>query len=124
MHSIWRTAVALVLSPWVALSSIAAPEHVHEADSHHATAVAHRHFAPHDHDASEVSHDEGRVLWLDDVAVQQAMYEFAVTLAVLTVGSDAIPDPISWVVRSTLDAAPPHGPPRATTSLRAPPCPA
>ena len=112
----------LALAPWLVLSSVAAPEHVHEADDHHPNAVTHRHFAAHDHDGAEVSHDEGRVLWLDDLALQPAAYQFVVALGVLPAGFDALPNPTSWVAVSTLDGPPPHGPPRAATSLRGPPC--
>ena len=111
----------LVLAPWLVLSSVVAPEHVHQADAHHSNPIAHRHFAPHDHDGSEVSHGEGRVLWLADLAVQQGTYQFAVTLGVVPTCYDALPNPTSWIVASTLDTAPPHGPPRTATSLRGPP---
>jgi hypothetical protein len=122
MRPIWRTGLGLLLAPWLVLSSVVAPEHVHEADADH-SAVAHRHFAPHDHDGSEFDHDEGRVLWLDDVALQQAIYQFAVTLGVGPANVGALPNPTSWIVVSTLDGAPPHGPPRSASSLRGPPCP-
>ena len=111
----------LALTPWLVLSSVVAPEHVHEADAHHSNAVAHRHFAPHDHDDSEFSHGEGRVLWLDDVALQQSTCRFAVTPGVLPPAFEALSNPASWIVVSTLDGAPPHGPPRAIASLRGPP---
>ena len=125
MHAIWRRVLVLAVAPWLVLSSVVAPEHVHEADADHAGAVAHRHVAPHDHDddGSEVSDDEGRVLWLDEVALQQATYQFTVTLGVVPLISDPLPGPTRWIVRSTLDGAPPHGPPRATPSSRGPPSP-
>ena len=122
MESPWRTALVLALAPWLVLLSIVGPEHVHEMDEHHHNAVTHRHFAPHDHDGTGISHDEGRVLWLNDVALQQSAYQFAATLGVRPVGFDALPHPASWIVASTLDGAPSHGPPRDVTSLRGPPC--
>ena len=121
MQSPWRTALVLALAPWLVLLSVTPPEHVHEADDHHPSAVTHRHFASHDHDGAEISQDEGRVLWLDDLALPQAGYQFAVALGVVPVGFDACTNPTSWIAVSTLDGAPPHGPPRAATSLRGPP---
>jgi hypothetical protein len=117
-----RTSLAFLLAPWLVLSPVVAPEHLHEGDADH-SAIAHRHFAPHDHHGSKFDHDEGRVLWLDDVALHQATYQFAVALAVRPATFGALPNPTSWVVVSTLDGAPPHGPPRATFWLRGPPLP-
>lgn len=122
MHSLRQTGVALALAPWLVLSSAVPPEHVHEADARHSHAVAHRHFAPHDQDGAEISDGEGRVVWLDDVGVQQAAFEIRVAQTVVAMDSGKLPEPESWVVISTLDAAPPHGPPRRCASLRGPPC--
>src|SRR6266540_886874 len=118
MHPIGRTALALALAPWLVLSSVIPPEHLHEAADHHSHAVAHRHFAPPGRDDSEVSHTDGRVLWLDDLAVLQGTYQFAIAPGIFPARFDALPNPTSWIVVSTLDGAPPHGPPRAAASLR------
>ncbi len=121
MHSLWRTTVALALAPGLVVSSVVAPAHVHEADAHHSHAVVHRHFEPHDHDGAEIAGGEGHVVWLDDVGVQQATYQLAVAQAVVPAPFDALPEPNSWIAISSIDTAPPHGPPRSSTSLRAPP---
>ena len=48
-----RRVVQLALALAVALGSLVPPEHIHEGDHHHA-AVAHRHFAAHHHDKTEI----------------------------------------------------------------------
>jgi hypothetical protein len=121
MPSAWRTIAGLVLIPWFAVSGVVPPEHVHEPDAHHPSAVAHRHFEAHDHDGAEVSHGEGRVVWFDSVAVEHARYQVAVATSGLPAAFDAVPMMGSMILILTLDAAPPHGPPRSSTSLRAPP---
>jgi len=80
MYSSWRAAVALVAVPCLVFSSVAPPAHVHEADAHHPHSIVHRHFESHnhDHDGAEISHNDGRVIWLDDAALQIATCEFAI----------------------------------------------
>ena len=121
MPSLWRRVAGLALVPWLAVSGIIPPEHVHEADAAHPAAVTHRHFEAHDHEGTEISHGESRVVWLDMVAVEHAGIQMSVALAVLTVTFDAVPPATPSMAVMTLDAAPPHGPPRSTASLRAPP---
>ena len=130
MHSLWRTAVVLAVAPWLVVSAGVAPAHLHEADAHHSEAVVHRHFEPHHHDGIEISHghdeaevsqSEERVIWLDDVGVQQSTYQFVTAQAMVAALFATLPEPESWIIASTLDEAPPHGPPRQYTSLRAPP---
>src|SRR6266576_129230 len=115
MHSLSRTAVTLALAPWLVLSAGVAPEHIHEADAHHSEAVVHRHFEPHHHDAIEISHRhkgaefsqcEERVIWLDDVGVQQSTYHLVTAQAVVAPHFATLPEPKGWVIASTLDAAP------------------
>jgi hypothetical protein len=120
MQSVWRQILGLALVPWLAVSGLIPPEHVHEPDADHPHAVAHRHFSPHDHDATEVSHGEGRVVWFDSVAVEHARFPTTVAIALLPATFD-VPATAPTMVVLTLDAAPPHGPPRSTISLRAPP---
>ena len=120
MQSVWRQILGLALAPWLAVSGLIPPEHVHEADADHPQAIAHRHFAAHDHDGAEVSHSEGAVIWFDSVAIEHARLPAIVAIAVLSAGFGAVPTVPTMVVL-TLDAAPPHGPPRSTLSLRAPP---
>ena len=121
MQPVWRQILGLALVPWLAVSGLVPPEHVHEADADHPQAVAHRHFAPHDHDGAELSHDEGRVLWFDSVAVEHARFPTTVAIALLPATFEAVPVTAPTMAVLTLDGAPPHGPPRSTTSLRAPP---
>jgi hypothetical protein len=121
MQSVWRQILGLALVPWLAVSGVIPPEHVHEPDAHHPSAIAHRHFEAHDHDGTEISHGEGRVIWFDSFAVEHARFQVSVATPVLSAAFNAVPTTASTMVVLTLDAAPPHGPPRSTTSLRAPP---
>ena len=121
MQSVWRQILGLTLVPWLAVSGLIPPEHVHEADADHPQAIAHRHFAAHDHDGAEVSHGEGAVIWFDSVAIEHARFPTTVAIAILPATFEAVPATAQTMVLLTLDAAPPHGPPRSTVSLRAPP---
>ena len=64
---------------------------------------------------------KGRVVWFDSVAVEHARLPTIVAIAVLSAAFEAVPATAPTMVVLTLDAAPPHGPPRSTLSLRAPP---
>ena len=121
MQSVWRQILGLALVPWLAVSGLVPPEHIHEADADHPHAVAHRHFAAHDHDATELSGGDGRVVWLDSVPVEQARFPTTVAIALLPATFEVVRPTAPTIAVSTLDAAPPHGPPRSTLSLRAPP---
>src|SRR5262245_39593723 len=125
----WRAAVVTVLlTPYVALSSTLAPEHVHESDGDHHHAVAHRHFESHrlgayTHDTAALDDDDDRVVWLQNVATLQQMPHVRLPFAVSIVSFDPVAPQTTWIATSVDDAAPPHGPPRAVVSLRAPPLP-
>ena len=123
MRSLWRTILAVALAPSLTVFYALPPEHLHEADSDHPHALVHRHVEAHDHDGAEFDHDEGRVVWLDDPAIQCATSSVTAPLAVIAVDFERIPPPTTWVATSIDDSAPPHGPPRACLSLRAPPLP-
>src|SRR5207253_7697074 len=71
------------------------------------------------HDALPI-YGGGRVFWLGDVGVEQAPYELAVAESIEAAQAEKNLLPKSWIVAATLDGAPPHGPPRACLSLRAP----
>lgn len=118
-----RAVACLTLAPWVAFSPAFAPEHLHEADDDHAHAIAHQHFDSHDplDHGSTVDHHEGRVIWFDQFTAVQTTHAFPLLQAVLTRTFDGVAIIETWVVTSHEDAAPPHGPPRSTLSLRAPP---
>jgi len=124
MYSPWRAAVALMAVPCLVFSSVVPPAHVHEADAHHPHSIIHRHFESHDHDhdGAEISHNDGRVIWLDYAALQIATCEFAIPQGIPAANFEMLPEPTRWLARSLDDAAPPHGPPRRSPSLRGPPC--
>ena len=124
MQPVWRRVLGLALVPWLAVSGLVPPEHVHEADADHPSAITHRHFDAHQHEGTEISHGEGHVVWLDDVVIERARIQVSVVLAVLTVIFDAVPSATPSMAMMTLDTAPPHGPPRQPRSPRAPPLPA
>lgn len=121
MRSFWRKVAGLALIPWLAVSGMVPPEHVHEADADHPSAITHRHLEAHDHQGTEISHGEGSVVWLANVAIEHARVQVSVALAVPGVTFDAVPPVTPSMAVLTLDAAPPHGPPRSPASLRAPP---
>ena len=110
-----------MLAPCVLFLPVVPPEHVHEADRDHPNAVAHRHFESHDHDGAEIESHEGRVIWLDDAAVQPATITLAIPLGILPTNFEAVPAAGRCVATSLDEAAPPHGPPRPCLSLRGPP---
>jgi hypothetical protein len=102
-----------------------APLHAHESDSPHPHAVVHSHFEPHTpltHRDSEpeVDHPE-HIVWLDLAVVHALPFQLDAPAAALT----PVADPVMWLRRWSAiavdKAAPPHGPPRAIVSLRAPP---
>jgi len=115
------SAGSCVLAPCVVFLPVVPPEHVHEADLDHPNAVAHRHFESHDHDGAEIEDHEGRVIWLDDAAIQPATIALAIPPAILPTNSEAVPAAGRCVATSLDEAAPPHGPPRSCLSLRGPP---
>jgi hypothetical protein len=126
LHSVRRAIVSLVLAPYVAFSATFVPEHIHEADADHPHSTAHRHLDPHhpgshDRDHAQFADDDGHVVWLEAVTVQQATFHFPAPQEV----PQAIPDPVAlsrgWAAILNYDTAPPHGPPRASPTLRGPP---
>src|SRR5438552_1712094 len=120
-----RAIAAGVLVPFLALTSALAPEHLHE-DADHSHAFVHRHFEPHhleshDHSGAEIDHDGKQVVWLVTAVIQQAAFHFDPPVATPVEDVEAIPSDTSWTATTIDDAAPPHGPPRCSSSLRAPP---
>lgn len=113
--------VGLSLVPCLTFSAALPQEHRHDAGPDHAYATVHQHFESHDHDGAELSPVDGRVTWLDRVALQGAVFRsFApVPLAVEYVADLDIPR--RWIAVEAIDGAPPHGPPRPALSLRGPP---
>lgn len=125
-RSFGRAAISLVLVPYLALSALA-PEHVHEADADHPRSAAHRHLQPHsaashDSDHAQLAADDDHVVWLDGVVLHQSTYKFAAPAAPPIAPFELVPPPANRASPPDYDTAPPHGPPRACLSLRAPPC--
>lgn len=121
-----RALVSLIVAPTIALSAIVAPEHVHEADADHDRSTVHRHVRAHtaglhDHDDVQLADDDGQVVWLDSVMLHRPAYQFAAPTAPLEERSELALTVTVWVAAPDYNAAPPHGPPRACLSLRAPP---
>jgi hypothetical protein len=100
--------------------------HAHESDIPHSHGVVHSHFEPHQpllpHDDRELELDHGdHILWLDMAVVHALPFQLDAPVAVLRL----VPDPVTcsrcWSTIVFDEGAPPHGPPRETASLRAPP---
>lgn len=122
MRSAGRLALVLALVPCMVCLTAIAPEHVHEADAHHSHSLTHRHFEAHDHGDTEIEPGEGRIIWLDsDFGLHHAVYHLDVDDIVVLATVGIVPSLTSWMLASILDTAPPHGPPRPDTALRAPP---
>jgi hypothetical protein len=124
-RSFGRAVISLVLVPYLALSALA-PEHVHEADADHPDSAAHRHLQPHspashDSDHAQLADDDDHVVWLDGVVLYQSTYQFVAPAAPPTARFELVPPTADWASPPDYDTAPPHGPPRACLSLRAPP---
>jgi len=121
-----RATVPLLVVPFLVFGSGLAPMHVHESDISHSPALAHSHFEPH-HPAAH--HDDGKpeiehgehVIWLDMAVVHALPFQLDSPAAVLTRVADAVTRARHWSVITFEDSAPPHGPPRSSVSLRAPP---
>ena len=132
MWSIARLLTLATLVPSLAVSAAIAPPHVHESEGpDHHTAVAHRHFAPHqheaedadhhDHDAAELSDHDEDVLWLDEAGIAETTRSFAPPLIVVSTRIGIAPQMVRHAVAAIDEATLPHGPPRCSLGLRAPP---
>ena len=119
--------IASALTVAVGLLPIAAPEHVHERETHgHAELVVHRHMPPHgmvehqrEHRAS-VDDDDAPILTLTTV--------YTVPASVILLGPERLvssliepPRPERIERSQTKFDVPIHGPPRAPSVLRGPP---
>lgn len=123
-----RVVVSLALAPWLGFASTMPPEHVHEADSDHPHAIVHRHGEAHAVDAggggagsARFDHNEERVVWLSNATLACTIYRVDVLWADAGRPLETLRDAASWIATASYDAAPAHGPPRASLSLRAPP---
>jgi hypothetical protein len=137
MDAIRRILIVTALVPCLAAAAVVAPEHVHESEAAGHVSVVHRHLAAHQHhhadvdhavDVSDLHHDEaelsdadGHVEWLDQVGVAEARHSFPQLFLVVSLTVDSSPQQIKHAVVTADIATLPHGPPRASLSLRAPP---
>jgi hypothetical protein len=121
--------VARVLGVAMGVFPLAAPEHVHETeDRGHTRALVHRHLPVHgltehhsDRDSTTVDHDDDPVLTLS--AVYYVGAPFAMVRPLLSVAARLDPPEPRRIERKTTHVEILiHGPPRAPTGLRAPPC--
>jgi hypothetical protein len=102
-------------------SSTVPPAHLHEADGHHATSL-HRHLQAHTHSDRAFSDDDGPIVWLAQTAVDVPQHAFAPAATELVSVWNLEPGPERGRPLFRHDRhPPPHGPPRAVISLRAPP---
>jgi hypothetical protein len=119
------TIVGLSLVPCLAFWTALPQAHRHDADAHHAHATVHQHFASHDHDGVELSpDDDAHVTWLDGVAMHRAPLQSFQPLLLVVAYLDDAPVRNGSVCVDVVATIPPHGPPRRSLSLRAPPAPA
>lgn len=130
MASVVRILTVIVLMPWLALSAVLAREHVHESDAAGHPSVVHTHFAPHndrahashlDHDDAELSDADEHVMWLDETGIAETAHAFPQFLVVASTHTVTAPSSRRGAAVTPDEATLPHGPPRATLSLRAPP---
>jgi hypothetical protein len=119
-----RTITVIVCTAVVATGAAFAPEHWHERDEHHPSAVVHRHFAPHhtgSSDHARFDDDENHVVWLTTAWLQATVYHGPTLIGTPAICSGFAPVVAQWNAIVLDDAAPPHGPPRLARSPRAPP---
>src|SRR5262245_37077415 len=122
MFPAWSSPIVLGFALCVAGAPLVPPVHIHEADARHDHATVHRHVEAHQPHGAELTDDDGRIVWLDDVGIQPAAFAVALPTASQSIAFEFLPD-ISWSKATSLDdAAPPHGPPRCALALRGPPC--
>jgi len=128
MFRVIRTSVVLLLTGIVSAGSAFAPEHVHERDDHHPNATVHRHFAPHHggrgSDHGRLDDDDDHVIWLPTAWLQVAVHHGPNLASTPAIWCGLAATTLQWSAIVLDDAAPPHGPPRTSRSLRAPPFPA
>ena len=131
MEAIRRISIVTALVPWLAVSAVIAPEHAHESDAADHVSVVHRHLASHGYDRAEVSHPghdvadvsdaDGHVVWLDQVGIAEATHSLPKLVVVVWTHLVLAPQPLTHAVVVADTATLPHGPPRVSLSLRAPP---
>jgi hypothetical protein len=128
MRGARRAVGALLLVPFLALTSSLAPEHLHQRDADHPHSLIHSHLqphdlAPHDHDGAEVEPGEAHVVWLNSAILCQSTYHVDPPVTVATALFEAETFHVSWSATTFDEGASAHGPPRRPTALRGPPHP-
>jgi hypothetical protein len=124
---VWRATAALVVAPFLALTSTLAPMHAHEPDADETQPVIHSHVELHeavgrDSDGANVDHPIGHIVWLDSAILHAPVYQLdSPTIAAASVEAPAVSQ--SWSVIAFDAAVPIHGPPRLTPAFRGPPSP-
>ena len=127
-----RGAAVLIVAPFLTFASAMAPQHIHEPDpsDNHDHAVAHSHFGQHDiasHHAAtttEIEHDTDHsehVVWVDGAILHQPIHQAMQVPPALLICRESTPQTQHWSVLRFDNAAPAHGPPRATHLFRGPP---
>ena len=109
------TALALLAAPMLA------PEHVHEADTHHAASAVHRHVESHANETTSIDDHDAPIIWLTSVAIATSATPVARSLAVLA-GLFQLPtnDDRSGAYRQETPKSV-HDPPRLALPSRGPP---
>jgi hypothetical protein len=74
-----------------------------------------------DHGHAQSADDDGDVVWLDTASVHQATFHFAAPQNLSRESFELMSPASEWIATLDYDTAPPHGPPRASPSLRGPP---
>jgi hypothetical protein len=131
MSSMRRILIVGSLMPWLTLSTVLARPHAHESESADHVGVVHTHFAPHnhldhempshDHDGAELSDVDEHVVWIDEVGLVQTPRSFPPPVVILSAPIEIVPERLVHVAVTPDEATLPHGPPRVSPSLRAPP---
>jgi len=103
------------------------PAHLHEAEAHD-EATVHRHFSPHlthEHgsDVARLDHPERPIVWLSESWLHASTYQINQVFTVAPFAVALAADTDRGTPPRFNEVAPPHGPPRPSRSLRAPPLP-
>lgn len=120
-----RVPLVFALAAAIVLAPVLVPEHTHDGDA--ARATTHRHFAFHDapsagHARERFDHpDQDHVTWLATVGIETATHEAPLRVAIVAAAPALAHRTGTRPALPLDDVAPPHGPPRSTTQLRAPP---
>lgn len=116
----------LLAASFLVSASGLAPLHAHESAATRSPTVVHSHFEPHHHVAHHADGEPeieagDHVVWLEMAAVHALPFQLDAPSVVLTCVTHLVTRSRCWSVIAFDDGAPPHGPPRAGVSLRAPP---